>query len=112
MYYGWADQALNASMGTEYYERVMEQMGPSTPDFFRLFMAPGMFHCAGGVGPSSFDAMTPLVDWVENGRAPQTLTAAQMAGAERVIRTRPLCPYPQVAKYTINDARNFTCSAP
>jgi len=58
MYYGWADAALNPLMGVNYYEKIEQKMGPATTDFFRLFMDPGMFHCSGGVGPSSFDALT------------------------------------------------------
>ena len=50
MYYGWADPALNPMMGVGYYERVRAAMGPTTGDFFRLFMVPGMFHCSGGRG--------------------------------------------------------------
>ena len=45
MYFGWADPQLNARMGVEYYEQVVEKMGASTNEFFRLFMVPGMFHC-------------------------------------------------------------------
>jgi hypothetical protein len=70
MFYGWADPALNAMMGVEYYESVLAKMGPSTQEFFRLFMLPGVFHCGGGVGCGSFDRLTPLMDWVEKGKAP------------------------------------------
>src|SRR5688500_17896511 len=49
MYFGWADQSLNAQMGVDYYESAMQKMGPQTRDFFRLFMQPGVFHCGGGV---------------------------------------------------------------
>ena len=59
MYFGWADPQLNAKMGVEYYEQVVDKMGPSTGEFFRLFMVPGMFHCGGGVGTSQFDMTTP-----------------------------------------------------
>ena len=115
MYYGWADPALNPLMGVGYYERVRSSMGPATSDFFRLFMAPGMFHCGGGVGPSPADPATPLIDWVERGVAPDLLLAARRRGDE-VLRTRPLCPYPQVAKYkgsgSIDDAASFACGTP
>ncbi len=115
MYYGWADPALNPLMGVGYYEDVKKRMGASTTDFFRLFMVPGMFHCGGGVGTSTFDAMTPLVQWVEHGTAPDRITAAQsVQGALK--RTRPLCPYPQVARYKgmgrIDDVESFQCVAP
>ncbi len=115
MYFGWADPALTPFMGVDYYEKVEDQMGPSTPDFFRLFMVPGMFHCRGGVGVSTFDALTPLVQWVEKAVPPDHLIGSRVVD-EKVIRTRPLCPYPQVAKYkgsgSIDDANNFTCVKP
>ncbi len=115
MYYGWADPQLNPKMGVEYYEQVLGTMGPSTPDFFRLFMAPGMFHCGGGVGPNVFDAATPVVRWVEDGHAPARIEAAREVGG-KVVRTRPLCPYPQVARYqgsgSIDAAASFTCVNP
>lgn len=73
-------------MGSEYYSSVSEQIGASTPDFFRLFMVPGMFHCSGGVGAFSFDPMTPLVQWVEKGQKPERLIGAQMARKIRCCR--------------------------
>jgi hypothetical protein len=115
MYFGWADPALNPLMGVHYYETLTQRMGPSTTEFFKLYMVPGMFHCGGGVGVSAFDALTPLVEWVEEGTAPQSITGARVVD-DKVVRTRPLCPYPQVAKYkgsgSIDDASNFVCSAP
>ena len=98
MYYGWADPALNPMMGVEYYERVMQTMGAQTPEFFRLFMMPGVFHCSGGVGPDRVDTITPLIAWVEKGAAPDRLVATQKVG-DTIRRTRPLCVYPQVAKH-------------
>jgi hypothetical protein len=115
MYYGWADQSLNAQMGVEYYESVLKQMGATTPEFFRLFMVPGMFHCGGGVGCSSFDKLTPLLHWVERGTAPDRLIGARTISG-KTDRTRPLCSYPQVAKYKgsggTDDAASFTCQMP
>ena len=112
MYFGWADPQLNPRMGVEYYEQVVEKMGASTPDFFRLYMVPGMFHCGGGVGTGVFDAATPLVKWAEAGTAPDSIEAARVV-AGKVVRTRPLCAYPQVARYkgsgSIDDAQNFAC---
>ena len=112
-YFGWADPALNPMMGVRYYERVMQQTGASTADFYRLFMVPGMFHCSGGIGTSTFDALTPLVEWVEKGTAPQTITASRVVDG-KVVRTRPLCPYPQVERYkgtgSIDEAASFTCA--
>jgi feruloyl esterase len=114
MYFGWADPQLNPRVAVEYYDQVVGRMGSATGEFFRLFMVPGMFHCAGGVGTSTFDADTPLVHWVESGAAPSSIPASQVAGG-KTVRTRPLCPYPQVARYkgsgSIDDAANFTCAA-
>jgi feruloyl esterase len=114
MYFGWADAGLSPLMGTSYYERVLSAMGPKTGDFFRLFMMPGMFHCRGGVGPDAVDTLTPLVHWVEQGRPPEQLVAARRSDG-KVVRTRPLCPYPQVARYkgagSVDDAASFGCAA-
>jgi hypothetical protein len=115
MYYGWADPQLNPRVGVEYYEQVVEKMGDSTGDFFRLFMVPGMFHCGGGVGTSVFDAATPVVKWVEEGSAPAKIEAKRVVEG-KVVRTRPLCPYPQVARYqgsgSIDEAASFRCVMP
>ena len=114
MYFGWADPQLNPRVAVEYYDEVAGRMGDSTRDFFLLFMVPGMFHCGGGVGTSTFDAATPLLHWVESGDAPKAIPASRMASG-KVTRTRPLCPYPQVARYkgsgSIDDAANFSCAA-
>jgi feruloyl esterase len=111
-YYGWADPALNPLMGVGYYESVRQRMG-TTDDFYRLFMVPGMYHCGGGVGPNTFDAFTPLVEWVEKGTAPASIVASRIADGN-VVRTRPLCPYPQVATYkgsgSVDEAVSFTCA--
>jgi feruloyl esterase len=115
MTYGWADQILQPLMGIQYHEQVTARYGAATPDFLRLFMVPGMTHCSGGNGLDRFDAMTALINWVEKGKAPDSLAAAQARGGQ-VVRTRPLCPHPQVAKYSgtgsIDEAANFSCAAP
>ena len=98
MYFGWADTALNPMMGVDYYEAVRDVTGPATSDFFRLFMVPGMFHCAGGLGVAQTDYLGALMDWVESGEAPDRLVAARVVGG-RTEMTRPLCPYPEVAVY-------------
>ena len=112
MYFGWADTALSPMMGIDYYEQVTARMGERTRDFYRLFMVPGMFHCRGGFGPNRFDPMTPLINWVETGAAPQRIDASLMDEG-KVVRTRPLCPYPEVARYngsgSIDEAGNFSC---
>jgi feruloyl esterase len=74
-----------------------------------------MGHCGGGEGPNEFDALAALEQWREEGRAPEAMVASKLTDG-RVVRTRPLCPYPQIAKYkgsgSIDDASNFVCSAP
>jgi feruloyl esterase len=115
MTYGWADSILQPMMGVNYYERALEVNGAGTTDFFRLFMIPGMAHCGGGVGPDRHDPMTAIIDWVEKGKAPDTMLASKVVG-DKVVRTRPLCVYPQVARYSgkgsIDEAANFRCVAP
>jgi feruloyl esterase len=97
-----------------YYEGVARQMGgyANTRDFYRLFTAPGMGHCSGGPGPNSFDMLTALENWVEKGVAPDKVIATHST-AGKVDRTRPLCPYPAVARYTgkgsIDEATSFAC---
>jgi len=114
-YFGWADPALNPMMGINYYESVIARMGPSTADFYRLFMVPGMFHCSGGVGTGTFDAVTPLIEWVEKGVKPAAIRAVKLVDGQPV-RTRPLCPYPEIAKYkgtgSVDDEANFSCARP
>lgn len=115
MTYGWADTILQPLQGVRYYESVAAKHGKDTGDFVRLFMVPGMAHCGGGVGPDRNDAVTAVIDWVEKGQAPDHLIATKVTNGQPV-RTRPLCPYPQVARYkgqgSIDDAANFSCVAP
>jgi feruloyl esterase len=89
--------------------------GKASNEFVRLFMVPGMTHCSGGNGTDSFDSVTATVDWVEKGKVPDTLAASHVVGGN-VERTRPLCPYPQVARYkgngSIDAAANFSCAVP
>ncbi|MBS1828004.1 MAG: tannase/feruloyl esterase family alpha/beta hydrolase [Acidobacteria bacterium] len=113
MYFGWADPSLNAMMGVEYYESVLKITGPRTPDFFRLFMQPGIFHCGGGPGAGTFDPLLEVMAWVEQNKTPDRITAARIIDG-KTTRTRPLCPYPQIAKYkgagNPDDAANFECA--
>jgi len=115
MTYGWADQILQPLMGVHYYEQAVARNGPHTTDFLRLFMVPGMTHCSGGNGTDRFDPMTAMIDWVERGQAPEQLRATHVTN-NQVVRSRPLCPYPQVARYTghgsIDEAANFRCAKP
>ncbi len=115
MTYGWADPILQPMAGVNYYEQAVAKNGPATSDFFRLFMVPGMAHCGGGIGPDRHDPMTAVINWVEKDKAPDSMVASRVV-ANKVERTRPLCAYPQVARYSgqgsIDDAANFRCVAP
>jgi hypothetical protein len=115
MTYGWADSILQPMMGVNYFEQAKAKNGPGTTDFFRLFMVPGMAHCSGGIGTDQHDPMTAVINWVEKGKAPAAIPAKRVVNG-KTVRTRPLCPYPQVARYSgqgsIDDAANFSCVAP
>lgn len=115
MTYGWADQILQPMMGVKYYEEATAKNGPGTPDFFRLFMIPGMAHCGGGLATDRFDSMTAIVNWVEKNKAPDSMLASRVVNGQ-VQRTRPVCAYPNVARYSgqgsIDDAANFSCVKP
>ena len=115
MYFGWADTALNPMMGVNYYEDVLAVSGPQTRDFYRLFMVPGMFHCGGGLGVSTADYLGALMEWVEQGTAPDRISAARAIGGS-IEMTRPLCPFPEVARYDgsgdPNSEDSFACVDP
>ncbi|HSC96691.1 MAG TPA: tannase/feruloyl esterase family alpha/beta hydrolase [Burkholderiales bacterium] len=114
MWHGEADQLIFPRGTVNYYERVVTGSGglKHVDDFMRLFLAPGVAHCAGGVGPNPVGTLEAVVDWVENGIAPERLMAArQLPGGG--VRTRPLCAYPNTAMWTgvgsTDDAANFVC---
>jgi hypothetical protein len=132
IYHGWNDAAISALNTINYYESVRSKMGKQDADsFLRLFMVPGLQHCGGGPGPDVFGQMgfstandpqhnmyLALEQWVEKGTAPTTVIATKQSGegAAAAKMTRPLCAYPQVAKYKgtgdTNDAASFVCAAP
>jgi hypothetical protein len=137
-YHGWADDRIMPQGTVDYFNAVTNTLGggyAATDQFLRLFMVPGMAHCAGGDGPNAFgqrgttgaaapfkpdaryDIFRALVRWVEQGVAPERIIATQYVNNSPVngaLRTRPLCPYPQVARYTgsgsTDDAANFVCA--
>jgi feruloyl esterase len=132
MYHGWADPLIpsqssinyfNALVGNDSHGFQQASFGVGNPalqrtqSYARLFMAPGLYHCSGGPGPNAFDALTPLVTWVETGTAPETIIATKFVAdiPPAVQMTRPLCVYPKVAKYngsgSTSMAVNFTCVA-
>jgi feruloyl esterase len=136
-YHGWADAAISPFGSIEYFEKVRSffskypdpRSSGTVADFYRLFMVPGMGHCGGGIGPNSFgnggnrfsgdpdhDVITALERWVEKGVAPERLIGTGNAGGDPAkTLTRPLCPFPQVARYNgsgdPNQAASFTCAA-
>jgi feruloyl esterase len=116
MYHGWADGAIPPRATVNYYASVVSTAGGrATVDLWmRLFMVPGMYHCRGGEGPNTFDMVGALDQWVEQGTAPDRMLASHASNGI-VDRTRPLCPYPQVATYkgagSIDEAVNFACKA-
>ena len=118
LYHGWNDSAVSPLVGIQLYDQAVAANGglSKTYNDMRLFMLPGMNHCGGGEGPNTFDKMGTLADWVEKGKAPDQIIASHADATGKVDRTRPLCPYPQVAKYkgsgSIDEAQNFECAKP
>jgi feruloyl esterase len=116
IWHGWADQLITPEGTVDYYTRVLEKMGGAkkTSEFARLFLAPGVGHCGGGTGPAPYGQLDALRSWVEDGKGPETLTAARRDQAGTITRSRPLCQYPLVAKFkgtgSADDAANFVCS--
>jgi feruloyl esterase len=122
MYHGGSDPAISVNGSIGYYEKMTKLVGGESEaeSFSRLYIVPGMHHCTGGPGPNTFDMLTQLENWVEKGVAPAAVIASHSTGGGRgsttpavVDRTRPLCPYPRVARYTgsgsIDEAANFRC---
>ena len=118
-YHGWADPAIPALDSVDYYRLAQKKMG-ATPNFYRLFMAPGMLHCSGGPGPNAIAALPALVDWVEHSKAlDYVLIATKHQGddpAAAVVRQRPLCAFPAKAQWDGTGDRNrlesFRCAVP
>ena len=129
LYHGWNDAAISPWNSMQYVESVRQQAGAAAAASLRLYMVPGMEHCAGGPGPDSFGqlglrpargagsgAVDLLQRWVEEGKAPEALLAAKFSskeGSAAAITTRPLCPWPKVARYNgagdPNLPESFTC---
>ena len=131
MYQGWNDFPLRPQRAINYLDGVKQTMGADeTDDFLRLFMVPGMVHCAGGPGAWDTDYVEPLVAWREEGTAPDRLVAktpepaemGHLTPDERVAQerrfSRPLCPYPELARYrgevtrTMRPASTAPCREP
>lgn len=114
LWHGFADQLIVPEGTIDYYDAVTQALGGGygrTQQFARLFMAPGVGHCGGGAGPQPTGQFQAVVDWVEKGQAPEQLIAKKTVPAG--TQTRPLCPYPQFARYvgrgSTDDAANFVC---
>lgn len=120
-YTGWADNSTGAFATVKYYDAVLSFMGfTDTQSFYKLYMVPGMGHCGGALGCGTVDWQTYIEDWVENGVEPGTVIGSRTERGDpadpsnyMTARTRPLCPYPQVARYmgtgSIDEAENFIC---
>jgi feruloyl esterase len=112
LYAGWGDTSITPENTVLYYENLLSKMGKNQGDWTRLFMVPGMAHCRGGDGPNTFDTIGTLEAWREKGTAPAQI----MASNPQSGLARPLCPYPQFAKYKgvgdLKDASNWACAAP
>ncbi|WP_328543213.1 MULTISPECIES: DUF6351 family protein [unclassified Streptomyces] len=118
-WHGQADQLIPTQGTVDYRERVEKELGGAqrVDDFYRLFLAPGVNHCAGpgNTGPAPTDALGALIKWVEQGKAPQTLSASVKDPSGKTV-TRDLCLYPRVPQYRGNgdlaDASSFRCVRP
>lgn len=125
LYHGWNDPAIPARSTVEYYEGVLAKSGKAADGFVRLYLLPGVQHCAGGPGPDlahgdwyatdpQHNSRIALEQWVEMGTAPGTLVASKVEKGSTIME-RPLCPYPQAAKYDgkgdPNKAESFVCAA-
>jgi hypothetical protein len=108
---GWADQFIPPYGSVAYRQAVIDTMGAATVSkFYRLYMFPGVYHCGGGYGPNVFDLLTPLMNWVERGQAPDRVVAALVSGGTgaagtgpatgTVELTRPVYPYPEEVRYS------------
>jgi feruloyl esterase len=111
LWHGFNDPGPSPMQTIKYYDEVAASTGGDIQNRARLFLAPGVYHCRGGPGPDKFDALGALDDWMEKGTAPTRIVATK---ADTKL-SRPLCPYPQLARYSgsgdTNDAANFTCAA-
>jgi pimeloyl-ACP methyl ester carboxylesterase len=125
VYHGTSDPIFSSDDTTAWYEALRAANGGDASNFARFFRVPGMNHCSGGPAADQFDMLTPLVNWVEKGQAPDSVLAsargagnsggmnADLPATWSATRTRPLCAYPKVAKYkgsgSIEDAASFSC---
>jgi feruloyl esterase len=111
MYQGWAEPGIPPGNLVKYFDQVQQKTSGAN-DSVRVFMVPGMGHCGGGNGTSTFDMVAALDAWRESGKAPEQINASRVRDG-KVDRTRPLCAWPTVARYkgsgSIDEAANFVC---
>ena len=117
LWHGWADPGPAPENTINYYTQAAKAVGGAPDDWMRLFLMPGVAHCGGGVGPDQADFLGAMERWREQGVAPGQITASRNAGRSGLPpMSRPLCPFPQVAKYkgtgSTDESGNFTCAAP
>jgi len=117
LWHGWADPGPAPENTINYYAQAAKASGGSQDDWMRLFLLPGVAHCGGGVGPDQADFLGAMERWREEGMAPAQIAASRNAGRSGLTpMTRPLCPFPQIAKYkgtgSTDEAANFVCAAP
>jgi feruloyl esterase len=115
MWHGWSDPQVPAEGSIIYYEGVRSAVGQAAAaDTITLYMLPGVLHCRGGPGTDTFDRMTAISSWVEKKQKPSGIVASRRAEG-KVVRTRLLCPFPQVARYAGSgdtaDTANYSCAA-
>lgn len=96
VYHGLSDQGMWAGVLTQWYEHLTPRDSHGPQSWVRLFLVPGMTHCGGGQSTDQFDMLTAIQQWVEQGRAPDRVVAS---GKAFPGKTRPLCPYPKVARF-------------
>jgi feruloyl esterase len=96
VYHGLSDQAMWAGALTQWYEKLTPRDSRGPQSWARLFLVPGMTHCGGGQSTDQFDMLTAIQQWVEKGQAPDRVVAS---GRAFPGKTRPLCPYPKVARF-------------
>jgi feruloyl esterase len=115
MYQGFADPQVTSENAIRYHQMVLEKVGKQAEGkSITLFMVPGMYHCQGGPGTDTWDKAAALDAWVTTGKAPDRIVASHLTDG-KVDRTRPLCPFPKVAKWngsgSTDEAMNFSCAA-
>jgi hypothetical protein len=109
VYHGLSDQAMWTGALTQWYEHLTPRDNQGPQSWARLFLVPGMTHCGGGQSTDQFDMLTAIQQWVEKGQAPDRVVAS---GRAFPGKTRPLCPYPKVARFdggNTDDQKNFSC---